>query len=263
MSRDDDLIDNIPRLVPERDELVARSKRRRSGSRPASSGVRVEEVVVSRTSGPVVVLLSVLFVGMCVSGAGGYYFHTKAQTTTAELERANGRLIQLENHLNLVDQAAEQNSMDLVERVNFNFSEIDKLWAARNALRAESSELKTGLSAVQGSAKSLQETVDAHSKTLDENIVSIQARMDDINQNFAGMDNLGGQLTLLNADLNRVKTSMTAMQDSVNKQLESYGQDIESINVYRLQVNQSIQALQDSVNRLQARVGQAPATASP
>lgn len=262
MSRDDDLIDDIPSLVPDRDEVVARRKRRRPGSRAAAPAVRVEEVVVSRTSGPVVFLLSILFIGMCASAAGGYFFYTQSEATKAELQRASGRIAQLENHLNLVDQAAEQTSTDLVERVNFNFSEIDKLWAARNALRSEVGELNSKVTTLDGTARSLQEIVDGHSQTLDENVVAIQARIDEINRNFAGMDNLGEQLTLLNADLNRVKTSMTALQESVGQQLDIYGQDIESINVYRLQVNQSIQALQDSVNRLQSRVGQAPAAST-
>lgn len=258
MSRDDDHIDDIPSLVPDRDDVAARRKRRRPGSRPAGAPVRVEEVIISRTSGPVVFLLSILFIGMLATGAAGYFFYTESEATKDALERSTGRIAQLENHLNLVDQATEQASMDLVERVNFNFSEIDKLWAARNTLRTDVAELKTQVTTLQGTSRSLQEVVDAHSQTLDQNVVAIQARIDQINRDFAGMDNLGEQLTLLNADLNRVKTAMTALQDNVSKQLDVYGQDIESINVYRLQVNQSLQSLQDSVNRLQSRVGPTP-----
>src|SRR5690606_35216687 len=132
----------------------------------------------SRTSGPVVFLLSILFIGMCASAAAGYYFYTQSEATNAELQRASGRIAQLENHLNLVDQAAEQTSLDLVERVNFNFSEIDKLWAARNALRSEVSEMNSKVTALQGTASSLQGVVDGHSQTLDENVVAIQARID-------------------------------------------------------------------------------------
>jgi hypothetical protein len=65
------------------------------------------------------------------------------------------------------------------------------------------------------------------------------------------MDNLGQQLTLLNADLNRVKTAMTAVQDDVETRLSATEQDIESINVYRLQLNQTLTNLQNSINRLQ------------
>lgn len=265
MSRDNDILDDIPSIVPERDELVTHRKQKRGTSATGSgAGARVSrdyvtDVVVTRTSGAVVTMISILFIGMLGTGAAGYFFYTQAESTKAELLAATGRIGQLENHLKLVDQAAEQSSMDLVERVNFNFSEIDKLWAARNALRTEVGEMKTGVTQLQTTTKELQATVGAHSKTLDENVVAMQARIDEINQNFAGMDNLGEQLTLLNADLNRVKTSMTAVQEQVSSRLNTFEQDIESINVYRLQVNQTIATLQDSLNRLQQRVG-GPAT---
>jgi len=70
------------------------------------------------------------------------------------------------------------------------------------------------------------------------------------------MDNLGQQLTTLNADLNRTKTAMTTVQDDVEKRVSAMEQDIESINIFRLQINQSLTNLQSSVNNLQSRVGQ-------
>jgi DNA repair exonuclease SbcCD ATPase subunit len=264
MNRDNDLIDDsaIPSIVPERDELVTHRKQKRGTSATGSgAGVRsaprdyAPEVVVGRTSGAVVTMISILFIGMLGTGAAGYYFHSQAEQTKAELLAASSRIAQLENHLKLVDQAAEQSSMDLVERVNFNFSEIDKLWAARNTLRTEVGELKTNVTQLQTTSKELQTTVSSHSQTLEKNVVAMQARIDEINRNFAGMDNLGEQLTLLNADLNRVKTSMSSVQEQVNSRLNSFEQDIESINVYRLQVNQTIATLQENLNRLQQRVG--------
>lgn len=262
MTQDNDMLDDIPSLVPERDELVSHRKRKR-GTAASSSAPYVQEVIVSRTSGPVIFLLSILFLGLCASGAAGYYFYMQSEATNAELLKATTRIGQLENHLNLVDQATEQTSLDLVERVNFNFAEIDKLWAARNTLRTEVGELKTGVTAVQGTTKTLEETVASHSRVLDQNVKTMQTRIDEINRNFAGMDDLGDQLTVLNADLNRVKTTMTSLDTEVESRLDSYEQDIESINVYRLQMNQTIATLQDSVNRLQQRLGQAPSAGSP
>lgn len=263
MSRDNDILEDIPSIVPERDELVTHRKRKRgtsatgSGAGARSAGYE-PEVVAGRTSGGVITMISILFLGMLGTGGAGWFFYTESEATKAELLAATARIGQLENHLSLVDQAAEQSSMDLVERVNFNFAEIDKLWAARNTLRTEVGEMKTGLTAVQATTKDLKATVDSHSQTLEKNVTAMQARIDEINQNFAGMDDLGQQLTLLNADLNRVKTSMTAVQEDVSSRLNSFEQDIESINVYRLQVNQTMATLQENINRLQQRVGGAP-----
>jgi archaellum component FlaC len=260
MRKDNDILDDIPSIVPERDELATHSKRKRgtsatgSGAGMRSSGY-TPEYAGGRTSGAVVTMISILFIGMLGTGAAGYFFYTEAEATKAALMATTARIGQLENHLSLVDQATEQSSMDLVERVNFNFSEIDKLWAARNTLRTEVGEIKTGLTAVQATTKDLQATVGSHSEAIDKNLVAVQARLDEINRNFAGMDNLGEQLTLLNADLNRVKTSMSGVQDNVSARLNTFEQDIESINIYRLQVNQTITTLQENLNRLQQRVG--------
>lgn len=262
MAQDNDIIDDIPSIVPERDELVTHRKRKRgtaaTGSGAGAGSYVAPEVYAGRTSGAVITMLTFLFLGLLATGGAGYFFYMQAEATKAELLAATSRIGQLENHLNLVDQAAEQSSLDLVERVNFNFAEIDKLWAARNTLRTEVGEMKTGLTAVQATTKDLQQIVDSHSETLDKNVTAIQARIDEINRNFAGMDDLGQQLTLLNADLNRVKTSMAAVQEGVDARLNTFEQDIESINVYRLQVNQTLTALQESLNRLQQRVGGTP-----
>ena len=82
------------------------------------------------------------------------------------------------------------------------------------------------------------------------------AKADQIAKNFAGMENLGQQLTQLNADLNRVKTSMAKVESDTESRLKATEQDIESINVYRLQLNQTMTTLQNNVNALQQKVGQ-------
>jgi chromosome segregation ATPase len=258
-NRDQDILDDIPSMMPERDELAHHTKYTRGTS---ATGIATY-TPGQRTSGAVVTLLSILFIAMLATGGGAWFFYQGVSAIQSELSGANARIVQLENLLKLVDQASEQNAMDLVERVNFNFSEIDKLWAARNTLRSDVGELKTSMTAVQTISKELQATVGQHSKTLDENVMAMQARIDEINRNFSGMDNLGQQLTLLNADLNRVKTANTSMQDELSRKLATFEQDIESINVYRLQMNQTVNSLQDSVNRLQERVGRAAQSTIP
>lgn len=258
MAHDNDDLDDIPSIIPERDEVVNHRKRRRGTS--ATNAPKVHEVFVSRTSGPVIFLLSVLFIGMIGTGAAGYYFYSEGLAMQGELLNARTRIGQLENRLNLVDEAQSESALNLVERVDFNFSEIDKLWAARNALRSEVGGLKEDMTRVQTVSKELQETVASHSRTLDENVVAIQARIDEINRNFAGMDNLGDQLTALNADLNRVKVSMNELREDVTSNLGAYEQDIESINVYRLQLNQTIQAMERDIDQLQQLVGRPAAT---
>jgi len=257
MAHDSDHLDDIPSIVPERDELVSHRKRKRGNS--STSAAYVQEVQASGTSGFVVFMLTLLFLGTAGSGAGGYYFYKENEASKANLEKALSRIVQLESNLNLVDEVTAEKATGLLERVDFNFSEIDKLWAARNTMRTETGEVKTGLTAAQATIKSMETAIANHASMLNENrtlVAGMQTRVDQINKNFSGMDNLGSQLTALNADLNRVKLAMDSVQGGVETRLNATEQDIESINIYRLQVNQTLAALQESINRLQTRVGQ-------
>ena len=255
MSQNQDDFDEIPSIVPERDELVSHRKRKRGTSANGGMPPR-QESVESGTSGWVIFFITILCLGLMGTGGVGYYFYKQDMAAQEELLNAQNRLMQIESRLNLVDQSTADSAADLVEKVNFNFSEIDKLWAARNTLRTEVTEIATGVAALKTTSGELQTAVGNHEKLLNDNIASIQARIEEINRNFAGMDNLGQQLTVLNADLNRVKTSMTSVEQDVENRLRTAEEDIESINVYRLQTNQTLTNLQNSINTLQQRVGQ-------
>jgi chromosome segregation ATPase len=255
MAQTPDDFDEVPSIVPERDELVSHRKRKRGTSATGGPPPR-QEVIEAGTSGWVIFFITILFLGLVGSGGAGYYFYKQDLLAQEELLSAQNRLMQIESRLNLVDQSAADSAADLVEKVNFNFSEIDKLWAARNTMRNEVTELTTTVGALKTTSGELETAVGNHEKLLNDNIASIQARIDEINRNFAGMDNLGQQLTVLNADLNRVKTAMETVQQDVEGRLRSTEADIESINVYRLQINQTLTTLQSSINALQQRVGQ-------
>ena len=255
MARNTDDIDDIPSIVPERDELVTHRKRKRGTA--ASAGHYVPEVVVSRTSGFVVFLLSILFIASCATGAVGWYFYQLQLQSQQQLQTAQARILQLENNLGLLDENASEQLGDIIDRVSTNGTDVANLWAARNVLRTDVGALKTAVDELKNTMTSTTETVASHERVLSENVAAISARIDEINRNFAGMDNLGDQLTSLNADLNRVKTAMTTVQDDVEGRLNATEQSIESINIYRNQlVNQTIPALQESINRLQQRLGQ-------
>ena len=202
--------------------------------------------------------LTILFLGLVVTGGAGFYFYQQTELAKAELINSNNRITQLESRLNMVDETTSQSSLGLMEKVDFNFSEVDKLWAARNALKTEVETLTATVTALKNTSTALETATTSQASTLNNlnnQITTISNRLEQINQNFSGMSNLGSQLTTINADLNRVKTSMAAIEDGVGDRLTTAEQDIESINVFRLQINQTLTNLQDSINRLQSRVG--------
>lgn len=256
MAQNPDDIDDIPSLVPERDELVLHRKQKRGATASSSRGSAADssEGPSGRTSGAVMFFLTLLFFGLCGTGAGGYYFYQQSELAKAELIAATNRITSIEGTLNQMDETTKQSAMGLLEKVDFNFSEIDKLWAARNALRTEVEKLTASMTAVQKAAGDLETAVTSHGGQITQHnnqVTQLQGRLEEINKNFAGMANLGQQLTQLNADLNRVKLSM----EDTNSRTKTAEEDIESINVYRLQLNQTITNLQSSISALQQKVG--------
>src|SRR5688572_16823169 len=259
MAHNPDNFDEIPSIVPERDELVSHRKRTRGTAASSPSTPVIHEVVSSGTSGLVIFFITILFLGLIATGGAGYYFYQQNENAKAELITSNNRITQLESRLNMVDETTSQSSLGLMEKVEFNFSEVDKLWAARNTLKTEVETLTATVTALKSTTTSLETATTANAtavNNLNNQLTTIGNRVEQINQNFSGMDDLGDQLTRINADLNRVKTSMASVESNVENRLMTAEQDIESINVFRLQLNQTLTNLQNSVNRLESRVGQ-------
>ncbi len=255
MAQTPDDFDEIPSIVPERDELHSHRKRKRGTSTTGAPPPRQEYAEAAGTSGWVIFFITILFLGLLGTGGGGYYFYQQNLDAREQLLAAQNSILRIENQLTLVDQGAADSASNLMVEIQEHFSEIDKLWAARNTLVDDVQEVTTAVAALKTTSTELQATVGNHENVLNQNITQIQARIDEINRNFAGMDDLGTQLTVLNADLNRVKTAMETVQRDVESRLASTEGDIESINVFRLQINQTLNTLQTSINALQQRVG--------
>lgn len=231
-----------------------------------STGISSQTPASVGTSGAVKFLLALLTVGLCASGGGAYYFYQQDLQAQMSLDRSNDRIVQLENRLNLVDEAAEQSSMGLLERVDFNFSEIDKLWAARNVLRSDVGGLNTTL---ENQAQNITEIetvvanqagmINQQAANLDQNqqiIETIRNQINSLNSSVAGLNNLNisQQLSSITTDLDTLKSSMALEDSGLADRVNINEQDIESINLYRLSLNQTINSIQQSLNELEERL---------
>lgn len=251
---------DIPSIVPERDELVSHRSRKRGNSLPGKE----DKVVYSSgggTSGPVRFLLSVLFLAMLGTGATGYIFYIKGQEALGQLQNAQNRIADLENRLSAVGNNAEETTLNLVERLDFNFSEIDKLWAARNANVSSINELEETTESQAEVLSSLESAVSNQAGRINNSVSqleTLQTRIENITENFSGLANLNQELTRINQEMEQVRASLTMLQQDLAPRLAVTEEDIESINVFRLQVNQTLSAMQQSINQLQDRVGRGP-----
>jgi len=156
--------------------------------------------------------------------------------------------------------------MGLLERVDFNFSEIDKLWAARNVLRSDVGGLNTTL---ENQAQNITEIetvvanqagmINQQAANLDQNqqiIETIRNQINSLNSSVAGLNNLNisQQLSSITTDLDTLKSSMALEDSGLADRVNINEQDIESINLYRLSLNQTINSIQQSLNELEERV---------
>lgn len=250
----DDHLDDIPSMVPERDELVSHRKKKRGNSIPI-----IEETVVSAgTSGGVIFLLTILTLGLFATGGAGYFFYDQGMQMREQLNAAQARILQLQNRLNLTDEAAQQASGTLLDKVDANFTQIDLLWANYRNHTAALAEINKFVESAKGTITSMEGAIAGHSKTLNEataQLANMQSRLETITSNIAGMDDLDQQLSTIMSDLDGVKTNVASLQNGLVSRVNSTEQDIESINVYRLQLNQTLDTIQTRINELQQRVG--------
>lgn len=261
-SRDDDL--DIPSIVPERDEVASRSGRRvksSSGSGGSGSSGGEGPSVPARSasgaaSGPVRLLLSILTLAMLATGVGAWFFYTEGQRALAELENANGRLQALESRLSAVGEDTEETTLNLIDRIDLNFSEIDKLWAARNENRsniADNSSTIEEHTEVIGSMENALESQADMLGSANSQLNNLQSRVDTITENVAAMEDIDQQIGSVQERLDELESSMDNLGPVANR-VRTVEQDIESINVYRLQMNQTISTIRDQIQNLQQRV---------
>ena len=246
-------IDDDLSIVPEHDELASHRKMRRGTSVPV-----LDDVVEVRASGGVRFLLVILTLGLFATGGAGYYFYEQGLQVQETLTNAQGRILQLQGRLNLIDEFAEQSSMGLLERVDTNFTQIDLLWANYRNHTVALAEIDRFVEQTKGTITSMEGALSGHSKTLNETTAqlnNLQTRLEAVSNNIAGMDDLDTQLSGIQVDLNGVITTVATLQNGLASRVNSTEQDIESINVYRLQLNQTLNAIQTRLNELQTLVG--------
>lgn len=262
MRDNDDLLD-IPSMIPARDEVVHHQGKRKQPD--IVQPVRYGETIKVSTW-PVRIMLGLLTLAIGAGGALGYQVYTQ---NLAALEQANRRIEDLESRLALVGNSAEETTANVIERLDFNFSEIDKLWAARNTTNQTVNELTGKIAVLQDESKGHTETTDTLSELLARNAAQAQeaqvgvnrvsAALDEANQAIARLNtsmqsvqNVAQDMANIRASLNNGDSTLVGLQDRMANVEEA----VESIDAYRLQVNQALSRLQTTIEAVQ---GGAPA----
>ena len=258
--RDNDDLGRLPPMVPERDDVDSHLSNRKAQGQDIVMPAR--GIAQPRSSAGLKGAIAILF--LAVFGGAGYgYFYT--QEAKADARSAELRIADLERRLSLVGDSAEESTLKMIERMDFNFSEIDKLWAARRVLNGNIDELKGEAARIRLTNKGLDETIAQNASRLAtsaESLIGVETRLNTLANELAAAMTAMGQLNAQVAELDGLRGDLVSIQASLNSgdstllglagRLDYVEQSMESVNAYRLQVNDSLYRLQQNVETLQS-----------
>jgi predicted nucleic acid-binding Zn-ribbon protein len=259
--RDNDDLGDIPSMVPSRDEVVSRQQAR--GQPDLVKPVNYAEVVKVSTW-PVRIMLILLTLAI---GGGAGLAYTIYEENLRRLDQANRRIMDLENRLAMVGDSAEETALNIVERVDFNFSEIDKLWAARNVTNRNVTDL-TGRVAntetrSQENLTSIEETNQRLVQTTNmvedarRDVAALRSEGEQTSQRLTRLDGQVQNLQGVAQELVNLRATIDTTGDvsgGLDQRLRRVEEAVEAIDAYRLQSNQAMQRLQQQIESVAQRV---------
>ncbi len=254
--RDNDDFDDIPPLVPPRDEVVSRQNKQRQQDvvRP---GQYSEKLRVS--TWPVRIMLGVLALAMVGGAAYGYNLH---QESLRGLDQAQRRISDLENRLAVVGDSTEETTENVIQRLDFNFSEIDKLWAARNATNRDVRDLTGRVANVENTAEEntglLEQTnqrlvqVSNMAEDTQSDLGSLESELSQAVERVASLNRSVDSLQSTTRELMNLRDSLAGgdVSGGLEDRLVRVEEAVEAIDAYRLQMNQTVLRLQDRIDSL-------------
>lgn len=263
--RDNDDLKDIPSMIPSRDDVVERQSARKQ-SDIVSTPSYGEIVKVS--TWPVRVMLGMLTLAI---GGGAWLGYQAYAENLQALEQSGRRIADLESRLALVGDSAEETTANVIERLDLNFAEVDKLWAARNATNNSLNELTGKLAVLEDASKGHTDTTETLSQMIANNSAQFQDSLAEINRvktdleqanaaivtinaSLRSVQNVAQDLANIRASLNNGDSTLVGLQDRMVNLEEA----VESIDAYRLQVNQTLSRLQQNIESVQSGTRAAP-----
>ena len=269
--RDNDEFKDIPSLVLSREDVVERQSSRKQSD--IESTPRYGEVIKVSTW-PVRIMLAALTLAI---GGGAWLGYQAYAENLQALEQTNRRLEELESRLALVGDSAEETTANVIERLDFNFAEIDKLWAARNTTNNNVNELTGKLTVLEDASTGHTETTETLAQMIANNTEQFQGSMAEINSlkseleqvsasiasintSLRSVENVAQDMANIRASLNNGDSTLVGLQDRMVNLEEA----VESIDAFRLQIYQTLSRLQQNIENVleYARIffGTAPAS---
>ena len=262
--RENDDLGKIPPIVPDRDDVdTHRSNKRAQGQDIVRSNYHAETVKVS--TWPVRIMLTLIVLAMGGAGYGAYVLYGENLDVLAQAEL---RIADLERRLSLAGDSAEESTLNMIDRMDFNFSEIDKLWAARRVINSSLEDLQSEIAKVGLVNEGQDEIMAANSQQIAASNQSLMATETKVNALNTEVASLTASVSGLNAsvqELGAMRSDLATIRQSLNSgdstvlgllgRLEYIEESMESVNAHRLQINESLFRLQENIEALQISSG--------
>jgi chromosome segregation ATPase len=262
--KENDELGNIPPMVPERDHVdTHRNGRKSRGQDIVRPGYYAEKVKVS--TWPVRIILALIVLVMAGAGYGSYIMYG---LYLDDMKQAKLRISDLERRLSLAGDSAEESTLNMLDRMDFNFSEIDKLWAARRVINSGLEDLQSEIAKLALVNQGQDETSAKNSQQIAASKQAVQAAETKINALNSDVAQLTESMSGLNAtieELSAMRNDLASIRQALNSgdntvlglagRLEYIEESMESVNSHRLQINESLFRLQENIEALQISSG--------
>ena len=256
---ENDELGNIPPMVPDRDDVDSHLTNKKAQHQEIVRGAYYTEKVKVSTW-QVRFMLTIIILAMLAAGYGGYYLYGEYQF---DMRQADLRISDLERRLSLAGDSAEDSALNIIQRMDFNFTEIDKLWAARRVINRALEDVQSALAKLALVNEGQDEVVANNSAQIantnrsqtvsDTRINAIIADFDQLTRSVANLNANVQELQGLRADMASIRQSLNSGDSNVLGllgRLEYIEESMESVNANRQQVNESLLRIQQSIGSL-------------
>lgn len=240
---DNDHID-VPSIVPERDDDVARP--RRSSARSKSGPANVEAGATRSGTNPLLIVLLLLLVGW-----GGWQQWQLLQAQQLQ-QTYQARVADLEQRLSVTDESMSESSVAMQVKLRELDSEIRKLWDnVWKRSKEQLAEHEQQLGSLQKNLKSAQTDLNKAEKLLAEQqstLGNMRGQLDKASRLDAAVElnkrKLEEQQVALEAASDKVK-KLLADVDKLERRVVANEEWVQSINAFRKQVNRELLSLKE------------------